>query len=461
MKILIRYISSAVAVAMTILLINFVLLVSFLVNSGNLLHNKISVSELSDKLTKKEGTYTLPDNIQQTLMSQNQWAMLIDEEGDVKWSFQLPADVPLNYSLSEVASFTRWYLNDYPVYVWQHADGLVVLGYPKNSIWKHDMIFPQSMLQNYSLWFSIFLIANTMAAILLAFLFAFRLFHSLKRLTKGIKDLTTKQFVSLPTNGILGDLADGINKASLKLITQEEALNKRDTARTTWIAGISHDIRTPLSIAMGYASQLEADLTLSKESMEQATTIRKQCEKIKTLVNDLNLASKLEYEMQPLRMESILLAPLVRSVAVDFLNNLVPKQYHLEVLISDYSQNISIEGDVELLKRAVSNLIINSMTHNPSGCDIQISLNSDSNNSTLCISDNGKGFTKEMLYTLNHEKASVELNTHGIGLIIVRQVIKSHNGTTQFVNQEGRGCCTILCLPILKNISSPLSKNFV
>lgn len=114
--------------------------------------------------------------------------------------------------------------------------------------------------------------------------------------------MSEKQPVDLSTRGLLGDLAAGINKTSARLVQQEAALNQRDNARATWIAGVSHDIRTPLSLVMGYASQLEDDPELPLAKREQASIIRRQSERIKTLVSNLNLASKLEYDMQPLRV---------------------------------------------------------------------------------------------------------------------------------------------------------------
>ncbi len=459
-KIVLRYVISAVAVAITILLLNFILFMGILSNSGKMLQNRNSVQQVSEHLKKVDSAYVLSDDLTQALSSQKQWAMLINEKGDVSWGLNLPQEIPQHYTLSEVASFSRWYLEDYPVYVWKHPDGLVVLGYPKDSIWKHDMVFPLNVIQNSPLLFSMFLIINTGVAIILSFLFAFRLFRSLKSLTKGINQLTTMQPVLLPTHGVLGELANGINNASLKLIRQEEVLNKRDTARTSWIAGISHDIRTPLSIVMGYSSQLETDFSLSPEKREQAGLIRRQGEKIKNLVNDLNLASKLEYEMQPLRFETILISPLIREIAVDFLNNSMSSLYQLEVSISDEAQDISLEGDAELLKRAVSNLITNSMTHNPNGCRIKISLTREARNCLISITDNGTGFTRKLLHTLNHQKASVELTSHGLGLIIVRQVIAVHNGTAQFLNlgENENGCRVNLCLPIYS--LSPAYKKF-
>lgn len=72
-------------------------------------------------------------------------------------------------------------------------------------------------------------------------------------------------------------------------------------ARANWIAGVSHDIRTPLSMVMGYAGQLASSSCLETEDRKKAIMIMKQSERMKNLINDLNLASKLEYNMQPIK----------------------------------------------------------------------------------------------------------------------------------------------------------------
>ncbi|WP_277409602.1 sensor histidine kinase [Lacrimispora xylanisolvens] len=248
------------------------------------------------------------------------------------------------------------------------------------------------------------------------------------------------QPVALPAQGILGDLATGINHASDQLIRQESALNKRDNARTTWIAGISHDIRTPLSVIMGYAGQMEEDNTLNKKHQELAVTIRTQCQKIKALINDLNLASKLEYDMQPIRKEEFLLAPLIRSIVAELLNSNCSPRYTLSLSIDENAQNTSIIGDSQLIKRAITNIILNSMRHNPDGCDITIQLNTGSGTVFLSVTDNGTGFPVQTLKRLNHPMEPMELDNHGLGLTIVRQIMKAHNGTAAFSNLTGGGC---------------------
>lgn len=448
MRILSRYVLSAAGVALILLIINFAALAAWLVQTDRIAKKDYSVSEIADGLTKSNGVYTLSESAQETIEKRFQWAMLLDDGGSVIWSKKLPGDVPLKFTVSDVAGFTRWYLNDYPVYVWRRADGLFVLGAEKGSVWKYAVKIPMIVLDNTLVWIPAVLILNAVTAVLLALLFGLQLFHSLKPLARGIEDMAENRPVRLSARGLLGDLAAGINKTSARLIKQEAALNQRDNARTTWIAGVSHDIRTPLSLVMGYASQLEDDPELLPAQREQAGIIRRQSERIKALVSGLNLASKLEYDMQPLRRNSVLLAALLRGVAADFLNSGLDNRYSMDVTINKNAQNAVVTGDEELLRRAVSNLITNSIHHNSNGCAIKVALEKGSGICSVTVSDNGAGFPQEILENLNHPKGSDRLQSHGLGLTIVRQIIRAHGGTTEFDNLPEGGCAVVLCLPV-------------
>lgn len=449
MKILVRYVLSAAGVALILLAVNFAALVAWTAQSVKTGQKKYDVAQIADSLVWSGGGYTLPEASESKINKSNQWAILIDNDsGSVIWNMNLPSDVPQSYTVSDVASFTRWYLSGYPVTVWKHPDGLFVLGSEKDSVWKYNVTEPMAVMDKAGVWITVILILNGVAAVLLALLFGLRLFRCLKPLAKGIEDMAGNKPVELSTRGLLGDLAAGINKTSAQLTKQEADLNKRDNARTTWIAGVSHDIRTPLSVVMGYSSQLEEDPELPQSKREQAGVIRRQSERIKALVNDLNLASKLEYDMQPIRRDAIALAALLRQIAVDFLNGGLSDRYFIDVIISDNAQNAMVSGDEELLRRAVSNLIANSIRHNPNGCAIKVTLDKGLGSCCLNVSDSGVGFTQEMLDELNHPKSYNQLKNHGLGLTIVRQIIKAHTGTTEFRNLPEGGCTASLCLPV-------------
>ena len=115
-----------------------------------------------------------------------------------------------------------------------------------------------------------------------------------------------------------GELAEKLNRTGAQLQAKNEMLSRRDNARTQWIAGVSHDVRTPLALILGWAEQLEQDALLPDSSRQKAAGIRTQCEKLRTLIDDLNLTSKLEYGAQPLRRKDLRAGPLFRQLVAQF-----------------------------------------------------------------------------------------------------------------------------------------------
>lgn len=184
------------------------------------------------------------------------WAMLISRDGQVIWDKNLPGDIPRHYTPTDVASFSRWYLNDYPVSVWEHPDGLLVLGDPKNSIWKYNITSTEDTIAHISGLLTGFLILNVLSALVLALFLGLWLYRKLKPCITALPPYQKKNPCHSPPAVSLGKWHDS-DETSVILSQQEKQLAHRDQARTEWIAGVSHDIRTPLSMVMGYASELK------------------------------------------------------------------------------------------------------------------------------------------------------------------------------------------------------------
>ncbi|MBP1907156.1 signal transduction histidine kinase [Paenibacillus turicensis] len=450
LKVLSRYVATAATVAVLLLILNVIVAFVWITGTYDSGKTQGNVAEIAKHLTKNNGGLSFTEQGREQLEQQFEWAMLLDQSGEVIWSEHLPQNMARKYTNSEVAGFSRWYLAGYPVYVWQHPEGLFVLGAPKDSVWKKNMEMPQHVVKQLPEWMLGVLIANIGAALLLALLFGLRLFRSLRSIANGIEDIANNKEVQLPIRGVLGDLAQGLNKTSARLKQQEAALQRRDDARTTWIAGVSHDIRTPLSIVMGYASQLEENSNLPSQEQEQVRIIRSQTEKIKTLVSDLNLVSKLEYDMQPLHLTTLSPAAIVRGIVVDFLNSSLNHSYTIEIDVKPDAGRIQLIADEKLLQRAIENLVSNSIRHNPDGCHIIVAVHQEDATCQITIADSGIGFSTLQLEMLNSPPDLVQLDSHGLGLTLVRQIMKAHQGTVAFYNFADGGCGVTLELPIHK-----------
>ena len=97
------------------------------------------------------------------------------------------------------------------------------------------------------------------------------------------------------------------------------------------IQALSHDIRTPLSMILGYASEIEDTSDLPENIRKQAGVICRQSERLENIVADLNLTTKLEYSMQPIQKQSLAPVELLRQVVSEIINTGLSEQYDINV----------------------------------------------------------------------------------------------------------------------------------
>ena len=357
----------------------------------------VPVSEVSQSLTWDGTEYTFTG---EELLGDDHWAMLLDESGQVTWSIHKPDDVAEQYTVSDVASFTRWYLNDYPVQCRIRNDGLLVVGTPKGSVWKHDIAMSIPTLMQLPLWCGgIFLLA--LGCVLgLTYFVARRWFR--------------------------------------------QAQQVRDAARSNWINGVSHDIRTPLSMVMGYAAQVEEAEDVPPEHRRQAGIIRIQSQVIRDLVNDLNLTMRLDCEMQALRKEPIQPAEFLRQVAADFLNGGLAEGVELEMDLPETALP-PIEADPFLLRRAINNLLTNCVRHNAPGGAIRLGAQCEGKNLVLFVEG---GTAEPGPVNTARQLESDGGAAHGTGLRLVAQIAAAHGGMVRFEQGADKDLCVSMVLPI-------------
>lgn len=453
LRILKRFIGSTMMISAFLLVFNFILLGVWIFNGMNKGDSPAAiVQNVAEGLHHSSNTYSADNTTIKLLRDSHAWAMLINDSGQVAWNYMLPDEISKIYSLTEVAKFTQSYLKDYPVFVWEHAEGLVVVGFPKDSFAKYQYILPTNWVSSLPLRVVALLIINIGLALLLSLLIGYRLIRSVRPLAQGIQALGEDKEAFIEPKGILADLAQNVNSAAALLLEKNDSLKERDEARANWIAGISHDIRTPLSMVLGYASDLEENIDIPSEQRRQASIIRKQAEYLRSLVSDLNLVSMLEYEMQPLNIKQIRLSVLARQIASEFLNNELDERFKIEVKISD--ERIQVNGDERLLKRAIINLVQNSINHNPDGCVIilQTSFNESNRTCSFIVEDNGNGIPQNEIPNLlelpfSSKRKRPNHNGHGLGLPMVERITKAHQGYLILSSEIGKGLKAELVLP--------------
>lgn len=450
MKIYSRYILSACLLILFLAAANLMLLAGSVLYYNTYYHNDShtgNINVIAEEIVlrpEENGGHPYLSEEGIRLIRQNQYcfSFILSPTGDVVWAWEMPEEFPSRFSAGDISAFSKWYLQDYPVKTWRYGDYLLVCGLPKHSAWKYHVEFPESFMRNSVSYVKYALAANLLLLAFVLLISGYRFYSSLRPLAQGIGTLADGGTVSLPEKGLTAELCHRLNRTSLILKEQQDALAQRDNARTEWISGISHDIRTPLSMVMGYADSISNDTTLPPERRREAEIIRQQSLVIKKLIEDLNLTSKLEYHMQPLHRKKFLLAPFLRALTAVWLNEMPERNYGITLHISDQLEGIYMDGDEALLNRVVNNLIGNSIRHNPSGCQIRISATPLNRQvCSVCIRDDGIGIPEQVILALKEKKSAPDAShamdpsageVHVMGLRIARQIVLSHQGNFYF-----------------------------
>lgn len=423
LRIFIYFVLTAAAVSIILLIINFV---SFAVvqSDPSEFHGRKILSDISESLIRNENGFYMENEA----VPDDCWCILLNDEGDVVWSHNKPEDIPVHYSLKDIARISKWFLNDYPVYMQIEDYGLIILGTPKNSVGKYFIEYSNDWFDTLPVRLLKIIIANIGLACVLACIFGIRLYRRLKMILNGINDLKNERNVYLKEKGIFKELCRSINETSQSIERKNRLLSVRDNARSDWIAGVSHDIRTPLALVIGNAEAIEG---YGGDAGKRANTIKIQGLKIKKIIEDLNIISSLEYDMQPLRMKKTAVCPLIRRVAADIINSGLNEKYTIDMELGEECAYVT--GDEALLERALFNVINNAVVHNENGCNIKISQSTRAEYVIIIIKDNGKGIDSYIIENMENMPKSA----HGIGLPVTYRIINMHGGSMKVKNNNG------------------------
>ena len=354
--------------------------------------------EIMEHLHKENDEYRLEEEEAEKLSGAQQFAMLLDNGGNILWSEFLPKELRKSYTLQDVAKLTRYYLEGYPVRTYVVPEGLLIIGQKKEQIWKYTLEYDENAVRN--------LIE------LLPLLF----------------------------------LANAVILVSVPIWIQKKRAKQKEEERTEWIAGVSHDIRTPLAIALGNAEMIAAT-TESEEIKDRALRIEKQGLRLRRLVENLNLFSKLSFGYGKLEKEKIQVSRFLRKTITEMRNQTEDERVQFNLDIPEDLQGLELCFNENLMERALMNLLYNAVQHNPEGCEITVKLYQDEKAHVfLQVEDNGCGLEKAALERLNRKNYEWEPSTgqHGLGLKIVKQVISRHRWKVQFrEGSQGGFLCRI------------------
>lgn len=442
-----RYVLATAAVVLLVVGLLLGAVVYLGLHYGEATDSRVRIGTLAEALTPTaDGLQLDPARTPADWLQGYAWAMALDDDGSVIWQHDLPQNLNKHYTASEIASFSRWYLDDWPVFCWTADYGLFVAALPRGSVWKYNIYNNEQLMNAMAAGMlpALALLLGVAAACCL--LFSWRGARRLQTIAAGLATVADGGTIRLPTDGFAGELADTVNRTSEQLRRRNEIIARRDDARTSWIAGVSHDVRTPLALILGWAEQLEQDPALPAAARQKACGIRTQSEKLRALIEDLNLTSKLEYGTQPLRKQEFAAGPLFRELVAQFCESPQAETCEVSLQQTAATEQAKLCVDRALLERLLENLLGNSIRHNAAPVEIEVRTDVAGNRFCLTVADNGTGYPPAVLAALQGTPQN-EQTPHILGLHVVEQIAAAHGGRVTFGQNVPNGAKATVWLP--------------
>lgn len=250
------------------------------------------------------------------------------------------------------------------------------------------------------------------------------------------------------------ELITDIYKLSDDLATAKKEREKVEEVKTNWIAGVSHDLKTPLSYITGYSSLL-LDQTKSWSEEQQENFLNEIHDKsvvITEMIGDLNLSFKLDalgeaYLLNKTRFD---LVDFSRRLLADIANS--PKAPEYVLGFQSNADHVTINADEKLFYRALQNLVINAISHNPKGTTIEIVIErfEESGQVSITVYDNGVGMEQavlEKLFARYYRPEETDNTSGGLGLSLVKSIVDAHNGSLYVNSIKDKGTNVSIQIP--------------
>ncbi|WP_158095129.1 sensor histidine kinase [Gottfriedia luciferensis] len=428
------------------------------------------------------------------------YAILLDSNYDLIAS-QKKADNDLKYLTNDLKQ--KLYNSEKPMFININNEKKIVLvsgvketnwkiAYviPKNEIISHVRYVMESQLQEYIKSFSLQFIGLICLVIsILVFVTIAIWKHFTKpilELLKGISSISDEKFqvkikdqsleefqlLSQSFNLMANKMNDLISKyQSLNIQLEEkvlertkqlsivngslqetnEKLKSMEQARKIMFSNIAHDIKTPLTIVLGYIDAIEDRMIDSEKIDEYLARIQKHLHSIDQLVKSVSELNNVELNEQVFHYEMVDSNEYFIQISEVFVHE---KTIHFK--IADDLPFIFM--DHKYIERAILNLIENAKKYSYQNSPIEINVFEDKEYVVVSVRDYGWGIAEDYLpfifdrfYRVDHARNS-SIQGNGVGLAIVKEIVNAHGGFIEVQSKLNVGSEFMIYLPVNKNI---------
>jgi heavy metal sensor kinase len=248
----------------------------------------------------------------------------------------------------------------------------------------------------------------------------------------------------------LGRLATTINDLLGRL---ENAFKEQQR----FIADASHELRTPLAVLRG-ETEVALGKTRTTEEYEQSLSlIQDEAERLSRIVEDLFILARQPVNTRTaLNQERVSLNDAVRECARAA--QVLAFRKGVRLKLENDSPSIALNGDEELIKRLILNLLDNAVKYTPEGGEISLALARQNGNAEIVVRDTGIGISEtdqtrvfDRFFRVDKARART-LGGAGLGLSIAQWIVAVHGGEISLLSTPGQGSTFTVLLPIEQRV---------
>jgi len=256
--------------------------------------------------------------------------------------------------------------------------------------------------------------------------------------------------------GVNFDITE-LKNTQIELEQKNAELVQANRLKDEFLATINHELRTPLNAILGMTQALEQEALGAINSRQHKTiqVIQRSGSHLLEMVNDLLELSKIESGTKELHDTSTSVFELCQSAMTIVQPEVQNKQLQLETKLPSPLLKISVEE--RLLRQVLINLLSNAIKFTPKGGKITLEVRFPSSKGehwlSFAVYDTGIGIAAENLQKIFEPFVQIDsaLNRKyqgtGIGLSLVKQIVKLHGGEVTVTSEEGIGSCFVFDLP--------------
>ena len=328
----------------------------------------------------------------------------------------------------------------------------------------------QTIMGSYILRLSVRIILITFLVAVIAGLAAlWFMTRSYRSLMSVIDRFRTGDFAARminPGSGSVGILGQTFNDLADRVQQHLDTINTIETRRRHLIAGISHDLRTPIATMQGYVETLlmKTDSLTEEERLRYLNTVHAGTRRMQRLVEDLFELSKLEAQETAMNIEAFSIAEIAQDNLARYQSAAGKKGVRLDM--TSTSDLPLVKGDIRYIDRVMQNLVDNAVKYCRPRGQVNVDLCRSENSVRIGISNDGPGIDPQEIPRLfeayrtgNHQRGRSpdDVDSTGLGLAIVKQILTRH-GTEISVSSSIAGPTEFFfLLPVMsRDISSPV-----